>query len=411
MSIQLIQESLSGAKIRVVGVGGGGSNIINSMLNKGIDGVEFIAVNTDSQALDNSEADVKIQIGRNLTKGLGTGMNDEIGHKAAEESRDVIERALAGSDMVFITAGMGGGTGTGASPEVAHLARSSGALVVAIVTKPFNFEGKQRIALAESGIERLRNEVDSLIIVPNQKILELVSKDTTKNQAFDLANKVLYNATKGISQIITKPGEINVDFADVRTIMLDSGVAMIGTGIAEGENRAETAALDALANPMLDDLDITGSKRVLVNISSNGNITMDEINTINTIIKEKTGDEAKYILGIVNDNEMKEEIMVTVIATEFKACVAEYSSSDNTMSNSYKINGMTGRITEIPDDKGLAALDTPGWKRRKIEDLLNKNLSEDKIPQRVEKKDDIFGGLHIDESDYTKPAFLRKQMD
>ncbi|MCX6165033.1 MAG: cell division protein FtsZ [Ignavibacteriae bacterium] len=222
MPIQLIPDSLDGAKIRVVGVGGGGGNIVNSMVNKGIEGVEFIAVNTDAQALEISKANVKIQIGKNITKGLGTGM------KAVEETRDTLEKALLGSDMVFITAGMGGGTGTGGAPEVAHIAKSQNALVVAIVTKPFEFEGRPRTELANQGLERLKEEVDSLIVIPNQRIFELISVDTDKRAAFELANKVLYNATRGISQIITKTGEINVDFADVRTIMKDMGDAMIG---------------------------------------------------------------------------------------------------------------------------------------------------------------------------------------
>ncbi|MFA5404275.1 MAG: cell division protein FtsZ [Ignavibacteria bacterium] len=308
MPIQLIPDSLDGAKIRVVGVGGGGGNIVNSMVNKGIEGVEFIAVNTDAQALDVSKANIKIQIGKNITKGLGTGMKDEIGMKAVEETRDTLEKSLLGSDMVFITAGMGGGTGTGGAPEVAHIAKSQNALVVAIVTKPFEFEGRPRMELANQGLERLKDEVDSLIVIPNQRIFELISVDTDKKQAFELANKVLYNATRGISQIITKTGEINVDFADVRTIMKDMGDAMIGTGIAEGENRAEKAALDALSNPLLDNIDIAGSKCVLVNISSNGSIKMSEIGKINQIIQSKSGEDAKYILGIVDDKDMKDEL-------------------------------------------------------------------------------------------------------
>ena len=319
MSIQLMPDNLDGAKIRVVGVGGGGGNIINSMVNKGIEGVEFIAINTDAQALEKSSANVKIQIGRNITKGLGTGMKNDIGLKAAEESKDAIEKSLVGSDMVFITAGMGGGTGTGASPEIAHIAKSLNALVVAIVTKPFDFEGKPRMELASQGLDKLKGEVDSLIVIPNQKIFDLISEDTTKNQAFDLTNRVLYHATRGISQIITKTGEINVDFADVKTIMKDMGDAMIGTGIAEGENRAERAANDSLTNPLLEDIDISGAKCVLVNIASNGSITMNEIGKINRIIQEKSGEEATYIFGIVDDKEMKDEIMVTVIATGFNA--------------------------------------------------------------------------------------------
>jgi cell division protein FtsZ len=408
MPIQLIPDSLDGAKIRVVGVGGGGGNIINSMVNKGIEGVEFIAVNTDAQALEISKANVKIQIGKNITKGLGTGMKDEIGMKAVEESRDALEKALAGSDMVFITAGMGGGTGTGGSPEVAHIAKSLNALVVAIVTKPFEFEGKPRMEMANQGLERLKDEVDSLIVIPNQKIFELISIETDKRSAFELANKVLYNATKGISQIITKTGEINVDFADVRTIMKDMGDAMIGTGIAEGENRAEKAALDALSNPLLDDIDIAGSKSVLVNISSNGSIKMSEIGRINQIIQGKAGEDAKYILGIVDDMDMKEDIMVTVIATGFQK--AAEAAKTNEEEN--KPVGYNTVITELPkDQKSLQELDKPAWMRRYDKMNINDDLSEETPKKKEKTLDDLGFDINIEEKFLKTPGFLRRQMD
>lgn len=408
MSIQLIPDSNDGAKIRVVGVGGGGGNIVNSMVNKGIEGVEFIAVNTDAQALDISKANVKIQIGKNITKGLGTGMKDEIGMKAVEETRDSLEKALAGSDMVFITAGMGGGTGTGGAPEVAHIAKSQNALVVAIVTKPFEFEGRPRMEMANQGLERLKEEVDSLIVIPNQKIFELISVDTDKRSAFELANKVLYNATKGISQIITKTGEINVDFADVRTIMKDMGDAMIGTGIAEGENRAEKASLDALSNPLLDDIDITGSKCVLVNISSNGSIKMSEIGRINQIIQEKAGEEAKYILGIVDDKDMKDEIMVTVIATGF-AKAAELAKTEEAEAQTKKYATV---ITELPkDQKAYKDLDEPAWKRRYDKININDDLSEEAPKKKEKTLDDLGFDINIEEKFMKTPGFLRRQMD
>lgn len=408
MPIQLIPDSLDGAKIRVVGVGGGGGNIINSMVNKGIEGVEFIAVNTDAQALEISKANVKIQIGKNITKGLGTGMKDEIGMKAVEESRDALEKALAGSDMVFITAGMGGGTGTGGSPEVAHIAKSLNALVVAIVTKPFDFEGRPRMEMANQGLERLKDEVDSLIVIPNQKIFELISIETDKRSAFELANKVLYNATKGISQIITKTGEINVDFADVRTIMKDMGDAMIGTGISEGENRAEKAALDALSNPLLDDIDIAGSKSVLVNISSNGSIKMSEIGRINQIIQGKAGEDAKYILGIVDDMEMKEDIMVTVIATGFQKA-AEAVKAEETEEH---VNVHKPIITELPkDQKEYKELDVPAWKRRYDQININDDLSEEKPKKKEKTLDDLGFDINIEEKFLKTPGFLRRQMD
>jgi cell division protein FtsZ len=409
MSIQLIPDSMNGAKIKVVGVGGGGGNIVNSMVNKGIEGVEFVAINTDTQALDVSKANIKIQIGKNITKGLGTGMKDDVGLKAVEENRDMIEKAIAGSDMVFVTAGMGGGTGTGGAPEVAHIAKSMNALVVAVVTTPFNFEGKPRMNLANLGLSRLKEEVDSLIVIPNQKILELINEETTKTQAFEFANKVLYNATRGISQIITKTGEINVDFADVRTIMKDMGDAMIGTGIADGDNRAEKAALDALLNPLLDNVDICGSKCVLVNIASNGAIKMSEIERINEIIKDKAGEQSTYIFGIVDDKEMKDEIMVTVIATGFREEVIEIKEEAEESLNVRQV----GKISSIPTtQEELSELDKPAFRRR----LANISINDDMSEEYVAKKDDSlekfgFDDFNLEEKEYTKPAFLRRQMD
>ncbi|HMQ67996.1 MAG TPA: cell division protein FtsZ [Ignavibacteria bacterium] len=420
MAIKLSDNTHNGAKIRVVGVGGGGGNVLNSMLDKGIDGVEFIAVNTDSQALQMNNAEKKIQIGRGITKGLGTGMKDEIGYKAVEESRDDIEEALEGSDMVFVTAGMGGGTGTGGAPAVARIARSMGALVIAIVTKPFTFEGKPRMELANRGLEKLKNEVDSLIIIPNQNILSIISKDLPKNRAFELADRVLYNAARGISKIITDTGEINVDFADVRTIMEDMGDAMIGTGIAAGENRAERAANDALVNPVLDEIDIEGSKCVLANICSNGNITMGEIERINEIIQNAAGEDAKYIFGLVDDAKMAEEIMVTVIATGFNKQSAENTSSDEAAYDNsereiklQKGLSNSGRITVLPNHDELHTLDTPGYIRRKLEinDDLSENLKKKKIDEEFDETDDFENLENSEYDDYSKPAFLRRQMD
>lgn len=412
MSIRLLTNNIDGAKIRVVGVGGGGGNILNTMVEKGIEGVEFIAINTDSQALDISKAHVKIQIGKSLTKGLGAGMVSEIGMKAVEESRDEIERALAGSDMVFITAGMGGGTGTGGAPGVARIAKSLDALAVAIVTSPFKFEGKPKLDLAMQGLEKLKEEVDSLIVIPNQKILELVNKDTTKNEAFELADRVLYNATKGISQIITKTGEINVDFADVRTIMKGMGDAMIGTGIASGEGRAERAAQDALLNPILDEINITGSQCVLCNICSNGDLRMSEIEKVNEIIQAAAGEDAKYIFGLVDDENMRDEIMVTVIATGFHkaAVVVEEAPQKESEAKQLKRRELEiGKITKLPSDDELYKLDTPAYGRRNIN--LNEDLSEDVKKTKDEDIDDFgFEEINFDE-DYTKPAFLRRQMD
>lgn len=411
MAIRLANDTHRGAKIRVVGVGGGGSNVVSSMVDKGIEGVEFIAVNTDAQALERNNAELKIQVGRGLTKGLGTGMQEDVGFKAVEESRQEIEETLEGSDMVFVTAGMGGGTGTGGAPAVARIARSMGALVVAIVTKPFHFEGKPRMELALKGLEKLKNEVDSMIIIPNQNILRLITKDATQIQAFELADRVLYNATKGISRIITDTGDINVDFADVRTIMKDMGDAMIGTGIAAGENRAERAANDALVNPVLDEIKIEGSKCVLANICHNGNITMNEIEKINEIVKLAAGEDAKFIFGLVRDSRMGEEIMVTVIATGFNKTrsITDELKFEDTKSKVQDSLSQRGTISTLPGQDELKQYDKPAYIRREVE--VKDDLSEPPKKISINKDDFDFEDLNVDEEDYSKPAFLRRQMD
>ncbi len=412
MSIKLITDNIDGASIRVVGIGGGGGNALNMMVDKGMEGVEFIAINTDAQALDNSKAHIKIQIGKDLTNGLGAGMLENVGMKAVEENRDEIERALTGSDMIFVTAGMGGGTGTGGAPEVARIAKNLDSLAVCIVTTPFNFEGKPRMELALKGLEKLKEEVDSMIVIPNQKIFELISPDTSKDEAFALANRVLLNATRGISQIIMKTGEINVDFADVRTIMKDMGDAMIGTGIASGEDRAIRSAKDALSNPLLDEIDISGSKCILTNICSDGNIRMSEIEKINELIQDTSGEDAKYIFGVVDDEDMGDEIMVTVIATGFRngslqKIMGSKTGSDNEIDN-VKIE--VGKITQIPTSDELPDLDTPAIVRRQVK--INEDLSEKPESSKDKSEDEDLGLDEIKfDDDYTKPAFLRRQMD
>jgi len=414
MSIQLLPNETNGAKIKVVGVGGGGGNILNSMVDKGIEGVEFIAINTDLQSLDISKADIKIQIGKNITKGLGTGANTALGDKAAEESREEITKALTGSDMVFITAGMGGGTGTGASPLVAKIAKSLDILVVAIITKPFGFEGRPRMNSALDGIEKLKKEVDSLIVIPNERIRELIPERATKNQALALANIVLYNATKGISQIITKTGEINVDFADVKTTMKNTGDAMIGTGIATGEGRAVKAVNDALSNPILEDLEITGAKNVLINIASNGNIGFDEIDLINCRVQEAAGEKANYIFGLLDDKEMDDEVMVTVIATGFRKEELEVSvtneSTNDAIRNAEGYDlGNTGKITVLPKDLNeLKILDRPAVERRYKDIKINDDLSDSYKPS-IEKKLNKYGFDDTDPVD--QPAFMRRSLD
>jgi len=410
MPIRLAINNHTGAKIKVVGVGGGGGNVLNSMVDKGIEGVEFIAVNTDAQALDKNKAEVKIQIGKSLTKGLGTGMDSMLGYKAAEESRNEIEEALAGSDMVFITAGLGGGTGTGGAPAVARIAKSQGALVVAIVTLPFNFECKPRMDLALEGLEKLKSEVDSLIAIPNQNITKLISKDASSKQAFELADRVLYNATRGISKIITDTGDINVDFADVRTIMKDTGDAMIGSGIASGDGRAQRAANDALVNPVLDEIHIEGSKCVLTNICSNGNVSFSEIEKINEIIQEAAGEDAKYIFGLVEDPKMSDEIMVTVIATGFSKKEEVKVAEHRVIVGEPFYGGLRtkGKISVMPSGEELKRLDGPAYERREVN--LNEDLSENISKPKIYEEENEFIDINPDE-DFSKPSFLRRQMD
>ena len=307
-----------GARIRVIGVGGGGGNAINSMIQRGLQGVDFIAANTDAQALSKNGASIKIHVGRESTRGLGAGGRPEIGKAAAEENADEIREQLLGSDMVFVTAGMGGGTGTGGAPVVARIGRELGALVVGIVTNPFNFEAKKRSAVAEQGIAELRQYVDALIVIPNEKLLSIIDKNTSFIEAFQKVDDVLYNATRGISDIISGNGYINVDFADVRSIMKDMGDALMGIGIASGEHRATEAAQNALNSPLLEGVSIHGAQGLLVNISGGSSMTMHEISEAISIIEESAGNEVNLIQGIVYDEALEDKIMITVVATGFK---------------------------------------------------------------------------------------------
>ena len=307
-----------GARIRVIGVGGGGGNAINSMIQRGLQGVDFIAANTDAQALSKNGASIKIHVGRESTRGLGAGGRPEIGKAAAEENADEIREHLSGSDMVFVTAGMGGGTGTGGAPVVARIGRELGALVVGIVTNPFNFEAKKRSTVAEQGIAELRQYVDALIVIPNEKLLSIIDKNTSFIEAFQKVDDVLYNATRGISDIISGNGYINVDFADVRSIMKDMGDALMGIGIASGEHRATEAAQNALNSPLLEGVSIHGAQGLLVNISGGSSMTMHEISEAVSIIEESAGNEVNLIQGIVYDEALEDKIMITVVATGFK---------------------------------------------------------------------------------------------
>lgn len=303
------------AVIKVIGVGGGGGNAIEHMVNADIEGVEFICANTDAQALRNASARTVLQLGTDVTKGLGAGANPDVGRQAALEDIERIRDVLRGADMVFITAGMGGGTGTGGAPVVAEVAKELGALTVAVVTRPFPFEGRKRMMLADDGIRQLSQHVDSLITIPNEKLLTVLGKGVTLLDAFRAANNVLLGAVQGIAELITRPGLINVDFADVRTVMSEMGVAMMGTGTARGENRAREAADAAISSPLLDDIDLAGAKGVLVNVTAGMDLSISEFEEVGDAIKNFTSDNATVIVGTVIDPQMTDELRVTLVAT------------------------------------------------------------------------------------------------
>ena len=313
--LESIESQMDNAVIKVVGVGGGGGNAVEHMVVENIDGVDFICANTDAQALKNSKAKFIIQLGDELTKGLGAGANPKVGREAAEEDREQIKEALRGADMVFITAGMGGGTGTGAAPVFAEIAKELGILTVAVVTKPFSFEGKQRALAAEEGIRRLAEHVDSLITIPNNKLLSVLGKNISLLNAFKAANNVLLGAVKGISDLITRPGLINVDFADVRTVMSEMGMAMMGTGTARGEQRARQAAEAAIASPLLEDVNFSGARGILVNITAGLDMSIGEFEEVGDVVKEIISDDATVVVGTVIDPDMTDEMRVTVIVT------------------------------------------------------------------------------------------------
>jgi len=375
---ELVDNCRDNAVIKVIGVGGGGGNAVEHMVKANVDGVEFICANTDAQALNRSIAKTTIQLGTQITKGLGAGANPDIGRQAAIEDRERITDLLIDTDMVFITAGMGGGTGTGAAPIIAEIAKELGVLVVAVVTKPFFFEMKKRMQVAEDGIEELRQHVDSLIIVPNDKVLN-VMKGKKLTEAFSAANNVLHGAVQGIAELMTCPGLINVDFADVKTVMSEQGTSMMGTGIASGDNRARTAAEMAVSSPLLEDVDLSGAKGILVNITSGEDMSIDEFSEVGTVIQEFAAEDATVVIGTAIDSELNDEIRVTVVATGIgkKAAQAPKITVDNTK----KADG----------SNNYPELDRPT--------ILRKQAAENK--QAV--------GSDMDYLDI--PAFLRKQAD
>ncbi|MEK6769333.1 MAG: cell division protein FtsZ [Gemmatimonadota bacterium] len=318
MSIFELEESVTqNARMKVIGVGGGGGNAVNRMIEEHLTGVEFISVNCDSQALINNRADIKVQIGKKLTRGLGAGARPEIGRQAIEENRDDVGRAIQSADLIFVTCGMGGGTGTGAAPIIASMAKEMGVLTIGIVTKPFLFEGKKRMRQAEMGIAEMRKYVDTMIVVPNERLMAVVGKGVPFPDALKVADGVLLNATRGISEVITRPGLVNVDYADVRTVMQNGGSALMGTGIGKGESRAMEAAQQAISSPLLDNISVNGATGVLVNITGGKDLTLGEVHQVSEIIHDAVGDEAEVIFGSVIEPSMEGEIRVTVIATGF----------------------------------------------------------------------------------------------
>jgi len=381
------------ANLKVVGVGGAGGNAVNRMITSGMQGVDFIAINTDAQDLENNPAEHKIQIGKNLTKGLGAGANSNVGKNAVEADSEVIYNLLEGADMAFITGGMGGGTGTGAAPVVSQISRELGILTVGIVTIPFKFEGPKRYNRALEGIAEMKKSCDTLIAIPNQKLLSVVDKSTTLPEAFQMADGILHQAAKGISDLINVHGMINLDFADVETIMKNMGEAIMGTGIAQGEERAALAAQQAISSPLLDNASIAGAQGVLVNITGGENITLHEIDEATSIILEEAGESANIIVGAVIDPNMKENIQVTVISTGF-----------NTMNMETEINKKVEKSVPTRD----------------LQELENKPLHAQKEESPVESNEDnqnrmVFDDTQESPSIYEKrlevPAFLRKQQE
>ena len=353
------------ATIKVIGVGGAGNNAVNRMIDAGIKGVDFIAVNTDRQALQQSKANTKIQIGEKITRGLGAGANPDIGAQSAEESKSEIAEVLRGADMVFVTAGMGGGTGTGAAPIVASTAKEMGILTIGVVTKPFTFEGKKRLSQAERGIESLKGKVDTLVVIPNDKLLQIIDRKTSIIEAFKMADDVLRQGVQGISDLIAVPGLVNLDFADVKTIMLNQGMAHMGVGRASGENRAEDAAKQAVQNPLLES-SIEGARGVIINITGGANLGLQEVNTAAELVQRSVDPEANIIFGAVIDESLDEDIVITVIATGFEKGLDSATIGDV---NSIVDKAWGEKINSIPapiDNTNSATdIDIPSFLRKK----------------------------------------------
>jgi cell division protein FtsZ len=385
---ELIDNVPSNAVIKVIGVGGGGGNAVKHMIDNHVEGVDFICANTDAQALENVASKTVLQLGGAITKGLGAGANPDIGRAAAMEDRDRIAEALRGADMVFITAGMGGGTGTGGAPVVAEIAREMGILTVAVVTRPFPFEGKRRLQIAKDGILELQQHVDSLITIPNEKLLEVLGKNTSLLDAFKEANDVLLGAVQGIADLIIRPGMINVDFADVRTVMSEMGMAMMGTGSSKGENRAREAAERAINSPLLDDIDLAGARGILVNITAGLDLSLGEFSEVGDTIEEFASEEATVVVGTVIDPDMKDELRVTVVATGLGAAATKASLQ-------VVDTAPRAEAIAVDDEPDYKEFDRPPAMRRSRGAATGQALATD---QGAEEYFDI-------------PAFLRRQAD
>ncbi len=403
---EIVEQNSMAARIKVIGIGGGGGNAVNTMIGAKLSGVDFMVANTDAQSLEASRAPVRIQLGSTVTKGLGAGANPEIGRRAALEDQEKIREFLQGSDMIFITAGMGGGTGTGGAPVVARVAREVGALTVGVVTKPFVFEGKKRMRQAEEGIEELKSSVDTLIVIPNQRLLSIAARTTTMLEAFQKADDVLLQAVRGISDLIITPGLINLDFADVRTVMAEMGLALMGAAVASGENRAIEAAQKAISSPLLEDISIQGARGVLINITGGPDLCLHEVNEAASMIQEEAHEDANIIFGAVIDEGLTDEIRITVIATGFgdakeekKPAPQPVASVSSIASAAAAKNKKIVHLGTIVDD-----LDQPTWQRKK-------NGSEEIETVTLNKSNFEFSATQEDDDKYDIPTFLRRQMD
>ena len=400
MIFEFEESATQNARMKVVGVGGGGGNAVNRMIDEHLEGVEFISVNTDAQALLNSKSDVKVQIGKKLTRGLGAGARPEIGRQAIEENRDEVGRSLTGADLVFITCGMGGGTGTGAAPVIAELAREAGALTVGIVTKPFLFEGRKRMRQAEQGINDMRKNVDTMIVVPNERLLAVVGKGIPFQDALKKADEVLLHATQGISSLISVTGLVNVDFADVRTVMQAGGSALMGTGIGRGENRAMEAAQQAISSPLLDNVSVSGATGVLVNITGGADLTLGEVHQINEIIHDAVGDDAEIIFGAVHEPAMQGEIRVTVIATGFDRAL--------NMGTARSVDAMPASVTKTT---GSPVIQFPQTRPTRVAGAGGQGAANRSADTTRSARPSLGERAPQDVTDMEIPTFIRRQMD